>query len=317
MFGFELTLALGIAAGAPVAPQPVVVPPAIRAQNATIELSGIVWAAALDRYLVVSDDAGAAGDGHRPWVFAMSRAGALDDTPLTIAGLESLSDPEAICAGPDGTFFLATSHSPNTKGKTSKPRRMILHLRLEGRSLVVLGKGDLTTARDAGGGSILAIAGLDPEGRLDVEAITFQAGALLVGLKSPLSAKGAAVILRLASPVAALRAGSIPAGALTRLREVPLQVVRDGKPVDQGIADLAALPDGSLVLAANSPKGSDKDGGGAVYWLKAGASVPVLLRRFPGLKPEGVTLGADGKELIIVFDNDKEPPLWARLPLPR
>jgi len=45
------------------------------------------------------------------------------------------------------------------------------------------------------------------------------------------------------------------------------------------------------------------DGGGALYRV-APDGKPVLVRRFAGLKPEGITVAEDGKALIVVFDND-------------
>lgn len=318
MSASELALSLLALLPAPApTPAPITVPAALAAQNRTIEPSGVVWAEPLERYLVVSDDTGSSSDGHRPWVFAMSRTGAFDEAAVPILGLEALNDAEAICKGPAGTFFLTTSHSPNKKGHTRPERRMLLQLALRGRALQVIGKVDLTTARSATGASLLELAGLDPKGRLDIEALTFSDGALLVGLKSPLSARGGAVILRLAEAAAVLGRGSIPAGALTRTLELPLEVERDGRPVHQGISDLLALADGSLIVLANSPKGLPHDGGGAMYWLKAGARTPILLQRFRGLKPEGVTLAEGGKGLVLVFDNDSKPPLWTPWALPR
>lgn len=40
-----------------------------------------------------------------------------------------------------------------------------------------------------------------------------------------------------------------------------------------------------------------------------------LVRRFPGLKPEGVTLAPDGRGLTVVFDRNSRDPLWASWPL--
>ena len=316
---FPLLLASGCASSAqtPDAPARIAVPAALWRQNTSIEPSGVAWAPALDRYLVVSDDTGAKGQGHRPWVFAMSRQGAFDEQPVPILGVDELNDPESICGGPDGTFFLCTSHSPNKKGRTSAARRMLLHLRLEGRALRVLGRTDLTMAVDEKGGGLLSIAELDPAGTIDVEALTYHQGALLVGLKSPLTSRGSAVILRLDTPAEALRAGRIGPGGLTRYREVALGGSRAGRMVGRGISDLAGLPDGSILVLANSPKGLPSDGGGALFWLKPGASAAVLLHQFPGLKPEGVTLAEDGKGLVLVFDNDLNPPLWTRWPLPK
>lgn len=293
------------------------VPAALAQQNASIEPSGVAWAAALDRYLVVSDDTGTEEQKHPPFVLAMTRQGAFDEAPVPILGITELNDAEAICGGPGGTFFLTTSHSANKKGHTKPARRMLLQLGLEGRALRVLGQADLTMAQDGKGGGLLAIAGLDPNGKLDIEALTYFQGTLLVGLKAPLTSRGAAVILRLAAPVQALKAGRIDPGALTLYREVPLSVARPEGTVGRGIADLTSLSDGSLVLCANSPKGMPSDGGGAIYWLKPGAGTPLLLHDFPGLKPEGVTLAEDGKGLVLVFDNDLRPPLWTRWPLPK
>ena len=308
--------ALGVAV-ARSAPVRIEVPGALRRDNASIEPSGIAWAAALDRYLVVSDDTGTEERKHRPWVFGMSRQGVMDPEPIVIQGIDELNDAEAICAGPDGTFFLTTSHSANKKGKTSPSRRMLLHMRLAGRALSVVGRLDLTLVRDGNGDGILAIAGLDPGGSLDIEAITYRQGALLVGLKSPLTSGGAAAILRLDGAVEALRTGHVTPGSLTRLRVAALDVSRPNGVVHRGISDLLALPDGSMVVLANSPKGLPSDGGGAMYWIRPGGGPPSLLHEYSGLKPEGVTVAADGKELVLVFDNDLEPPLWVRVPLPR
>jgi hypothetical protein len=307
--------AAGDEPGASAEPVRIGVPPSLQRRTATIEPSGVVWVGALDRYLVVSDDTGDAANHHQPWVLAMSRAGVFDEEPVPILGVSELNDAEAICAGPRGVFFLVTSHSPNRRNHEKFARRMLLSLELAGRALRVTGELDLTTARDAdGGGSLLELAGLPADGRLDIEAITYREGALLIGLKSPLTARDGAVILRLASPVAALRAGKLPPGSVTRLWEVALYVKKHHVP--QGVADMLSLSDGSLMLLANSPKGREKDGGGALYHFEPGDGEPRLLRRFKGLHPEGVTLSADGKDLVLVFDANREPPLWMHWPLP-
>jgi len=48
------------------APAPIKVPPALASRSATLEPSGIAWAAALDRYLIVSDNTNPADDHHQP-----------------------------------------------------------------------------------------------------------------------------------------------------------------------------------------------------------------------------------------------------------
>jgi len=291
------------------------VPEALADRSATIEPSGIVWSAALGRYLVVSDDTGDSDNHHQPWLLAMTRDGAFDEEPVPILGVDEVNDGESICAGPNGMFFLTTSHSLNLRGRSVPTRQMLLLLKVEGRTLRVEGRVDLTSARAADGrGSLLEIAGLPRNGHLDIEAVTYRDKALLIGLKAPLSERDGAVILRLEDPVAALRAKQIPPGAVTRLWEVSLHVTKHRIP--QGIADFTSLPDGSMVLVANSPKGRKEDRGGALYWYRPGAGEAQLLRRFKELHPEGVTLDPDGKSLVVVFDNNTGPPMWVRWPVP-
>lgn len=330
MFGFEravgslitlLCAARGVAplpAPAPsptVAPIQIAVPPSLARRSTTLEPSGVVWAAALDRYLVVSDDTGVAPEHHQPWVLAMTASGAFDESPVPILGIDELNDPESICAGPDGLFFLTTSHSPNKRGHERKARDMLLLLGVEGRALRVHGRVDLTTARASdGSGSLLSIAGVPGDGRLDIEAVTYREGALLVGLKSPLTATDGAVVLRVASPVEALRAGELPRGAVTRRWEVALHGAPGGVP--EGIADLTSLPDGRLAILGNSPKGRAKDGGGSLYWYRPETGALTFVHQWRGFHPEGVTLAKDGRSLVIVFDANAAPPLWAVWPLP-
>jgi len=154
-----------------------------------------------------------------------------------------------------------------------------------------------------------------PAGGVDIEGLAFQAGTLYVGLKAPQTAAGAALILRIRDVLPALQTGVLPPELVQRWAEVPLRVSAASGSVVQGISDLAFLPDGSLAIVANSPKQMPADGGGALWWLRPGGP-PRLLRRFPGLKPEGVTLTPDGKALMIVFDTDRQPPLWVRQALP-
>lgn len=312
--GLPVLLAL---AAAP-ALRPVLVPPALLAVTSPPEPSGLVWSPGLGRYLVVSDDTGLdrRGARHAPLLLAMDAEGRLDEAPVPITGIDALDDAEAICAGPGDTLFVATSHSPNHAGRTPRARRQLLHARVEGRSLAVIGRLDLTAA--GGPASLLGVAGLPADGPLDVEALAYRDGALLVGLKSPLSAGGGAIVVRLAGAAEAAGRGSIPAGALTPWAELPLCVEGRHGRACQGLADLLFLDDGSLVAAANAPKGGPGDGGGAVWWIPApaGSAAPRLLQRFEGHKPEGLARAPGRPELVVVLDGDRRGPLWTTIPLP-
>jgi hypothetical protein len=316
-FLLAFLFALEVRADEPVV-RAIVVPAELAAVTSNPELSGIVWSPSRRRYLAVTDDSGLRdkGTNHEPCLLGLGEDGTLDKSPIPIRGVKAINDPESICAGPDDTYFLVTSHSANRENKTAAARRQLLQLREGKGALQVAAALDLTKIK--GGGSLLAQAGLPPGGRLDIEAITYHAGALFIGLKSPLTDQGEAVILRLANPVESLRAGKVSAAALTRFVALPLCVEAKGARVCQGISDMTFLDDGSLVLSANAPKGGPKDHGGSLWHLPApvGKTPPVLLHRFAKLKPEGVTPSANKHSLVVVFDCDDQTPKWTEVPLP-
>jgi hypothetical protein len=296
----------------------IAVPAELAAVTSNPELSGVVWNAKLRRYLLVTDDSGLReqGSNHEPILLTMSQDGTLDKAPLPIRGVKKINDPESICAGPEGTFFMVTSHSPNREDRTSAARRQLLHIKPDKNGMRVLASLDLTKIK--GGGSLLALVGLPADGRLDIEAVTYHDDALFIGFKSPMTALGQAVIARIAKPLAVLRAGHLEPRSVERFLATSLCVEEKGTPVCQGVSDMTFLPDGSLVLTANAPKGGPKDHGGALWLLPkpVGKTEPTMLRRFPKLKPEGVTLSANGQGLAVVFDTDTEMPRWIELPLP-
>lgn len=306
----SLGLKLAMAAAILAEPVAMTVPAELLAQTSMPEPSGAVWSPALSRYLIVSDDTGdkQRGTNHAPWLFAMSREGVLDREPIPILDLEKLNDAEAICAGPDGTLFLSTSHAENRKGHKKSERRHLFQLAVSGRALKILATLDLATA--------IAASGVLPPGGVDIEALAFRAGDLYVGLKAPQTDAGAALILRIKGIVPSLRTGEIKPEQIQRHAEIPLRVPGESGLVEQGVSDMGFLADGSLVILANSPKKKPPDGGGALWWLRP-SEPPRLLRRFLGLKPEGVTLSDDGKALLIVIDHDRQTPLWLRQPLPK
>jgi len=289
---------------------PIKVPRQI-SERTGLELSGAAWSSALSRYLLVSDDINENGEKHVPLLFALSEAGQLDASPIEIEGISELNDPESITAGPDGTFFVCTSHSPNKKGHLPESRRRLVQLALGAdRKAKVIGQVDLSAARTTDGKPAWGEASA-----LDIEGIAFREGALFIGLKSPLDGDGSAAILRLPEVASVVKSGSVPAGALTLWSRARFCVPHEGKAVCEGIADLAFLPDGSLLVAGNAPKGMPTDGGGSLWKLEAANAAPKLLKRFDGLKPEGIALAPDHKNAIVVFDTDGRQPLWIRWPL--
>jgi len=280
-------------------------------EHTGLELSGAAWSSALSRYVLVSDDINDEGVKHTPFLYLLSDAGQLEPGRIKIEGISELNDPESITAGPDGTFFICTSHSLNKKGHLPESRRRLLQIALgPDRKAKLIGHVDLSSARTADGKLPWGEAGT-----LDIEGIAFREGTLFIGLKSPLASDGSASILRLPDVATVVKAGTVPAGALSLWSRGRFCVPYDGKSVCEGIADLAFLPDGSLLVAANAPKGMPSDGGGSLWKLDAANGTPKLLKRFEGLKPEGVALAPDRTTAIVVFDTDGRQPLWIRWPL--
>lgn len=300
---------------AALAQSPLSVPAALSARFPTIEPSGLAWAPALGRFLVVSDDLGPSRDHHLPYVLALDPGGAFDPAPLRLHGVDELDDAEAIAAGPGNTFFVLTSHSPNAQGKTKAARRQLLLLELKGGRLYRVGALDLSHAKSKDGRGIGALAADDPFAVVDLEGLAYDGARLLVGLKSPLRSDGAAVVLALAEPEVQLRRGWIAPGAFTVASAWPL---RRSDGVAQGISELCLRADGTLFIGATTPKGTAAGApeSGAVWRLDAGAAAPTQLVEFPGLKPEGIAEGPDGG-LLIVFDRGGEAPQAAWLGVPR
>jgi len=275
-----------------------------------LELSGATWSTTLQRYILVSDDVNVEGSKHLPLLFTLTEAGQLDAAPIPIEGIAELNDPESITAAPDGTLFVATSHSLNKHGHLPQSRRRLLHLSLSSdRKAHIIGQVDLTSARNADGNAAWA------DGRLDIEGLAFREGALYIGLKSPLAADGTASILRLPDAISVLNSRVVPQGALSVWATARFCVPHAGVTVCEGVADLAFLPDGAMLVAGNSPKGMPTDGGGSLWKFAGPGRTPSLLKRFDGLKPEGVALSPDHSSAIVVFDTDGRQPVWIRWPL--
>ena len=187
---------------------------------------------------------------------------------------------------------------------------LVFQLTLVGRTLKILGSFDLAGA--------IVEAGVIPSDSVDIEALSYHGGELYVGLKAPQTASGAAIVLKVRDVLSAMKDGAISAGRISKFADIPLAVeaAAGGGTVTEGISDMGFLPDGSLLILGNSPKKRPPDGGGALWWRKPDGSV-VMLRRFLGLKPEGISLSDDKKHIVIVFDNDRKLPLWLHIPIPK
>lgn len=300
-------------------PQPVVeqpraigVPAELMART-RFEPSAISWSPVRRRYIVVSDDTGLADTTeHAPWLFTMDETGRVDREPIVIDGIEGFSDLESIAPAPDGGFYLLASQSRSRKGKRPRARQLFGKVELTETTAVMRATVALAELLEAG--DRLAELGVDDSDALDIEGMTASAaGGLLLGLKGPIDGSGNAIIWHMRDPDRLLETKDLAAAGLTTWGRVALSVAADGARTPAGIAELLELPDGTLLVAATAATTKEpktQDGELLIVDGAADLATPRLLRRFSGLKPEGLALGPSGDAIAIVFDAAAATPQW-------
>jgi len=288
--------------------------PASLARRTRFEASGILAQSADGRYLLVSDDTGRDGDEGVPWLFALSKTGELQADPVPVRGVDEFSDVEAIAAGDGGDIFLLSSQSYSKKGKRKAARTALLRLRKDGDGYRGSGEAHLAELLDADTAKATALGLPDGTQSLDIEGLTAKQGALYLGLKAPLDAEGRAMIWKLGSPGALFEGKPLAQSDASLWARVRVDVDVEGKTTPGGISDLTFLADGQLVLTS-TPSTADGDAG--ALWRvdrpDAGALTPVLIKKFPGLKPEGVTPSLSPDKLMVVFDTGGGAPLFEEI----
>ncbi|MGK3969311.1 HlyD family secretion protein [Sorangium sp. So ce118] len=312
------------------------VPPAL-AGRSRLEPSGILARPGESRYLIVSDDTGhERRDEGAPWLFAMAAGGAVEPDPVTVSGVDELSDIEAIAAGDAGEIYLLSSQSYSKKGKRKPERTALLRLRPEGRGFRVDGEIHLAEVLDAVPARAAALGLPGGTRALDIEGLAFRQGALYLGLKAPLDPQGNAMIWRIAAPGAlfggegavaveaasakkkqrtAAEAARFEAARASLWARARVDVELAGRPTPGGISELLFMQDGSLAVTSTP---STEDGDAGALWRvdrpEAGVLAPRLVQRFPGLKPEGLTPSLAAGALMVVFDAGSAAPSFQELP---
>ena len=132
-------------------------------------------------------------------------------------------------------------------------------------------------------------------------------GGLLLGLKQPLSPAGA-LLWRLDRPDELLEGQRLEPGQLTVAARVDLGA-HHGRAA--AFSDLEVGADGALLALSTVPEAPDAQQMGKLVRLRQGAGgvwTAEVLRRYPGLKPEGLARLPDGRALL-VFDAGEQTPL--------
>ena len=235
-------------------------------------------------------------------------SGRLDEQTVPIDGVNALDDAEALTGAPDGrTYYLMTSHSPNHKGKVRRSRRQLLRLALEGRRLRVTGSLDLLQDSD-GVVRRLEKLGLPAQTPVDLEGLCFHDGALYVGLKAPLLRQrrggdhASASNQRKRSATASSAPPPSLCGGAPGWPFGPVGAPPGSSPWYRKESPICfSRPTVPCTCAPIRRRGDRRMAGAACgAWplrARGGALDAKLLRRFPGLKPEGVTLAPDGGAL--------------------
>lgn len=302
------------AAQAPASPLPMQLPASL-ARRTRFEPSGIISQQQDGRYLLVSDDTGRDGDEGAPWLFAMSKSGELQPEPILVRGVEELADVEAIATGDAGEIYLLSSQSYSKKGKRKSARTALLRLRKESSGYRVDGEAHLAELLDADTGKATALGLPNGTRNLDIEGLTTRQGALYLGLKAPLDADGRAMIWKIGSPTALFEGKPLAQVDASLWAYLRVDVEVEGKTTPGGISDLVFLADGKLALTS-TPSTADGDAG-ALWRIdnpQTGNLTPALVKKFPGLKPEGITQSLSPDKLMVVFDTGGGAPLFEELP---
>ncbi|MDI3284487.1 biotin/lipoyl-binding protein [Polyangium sp. 15x6] len=306
------------AANLPASVLPMMLPDAL-AKRTRFEPSGILAREAEGRYLVVSDDTGQKDKDTEgaPWVFGMSKDGAIEPEPLQVDGIDEVSDVEAIVAGDAGEIYLLSSQSYSKRGKRKPARTALLRLRKEGRGFRVDGEAHIAELLDADPAQAAALGLPNGTRALDIEGLAYRGGSLYFGLKAPLDAQGNAMIWQVTAPSALFASKPLASAGASLWARVRVDVEVAGKPTPGGISDLLFLPDGGLAISS-TPSTADGDAG-ALWRVDApasGALTPVLVRKW-ALKPEGIAPSLSAGKLMVVFDTGSTAPLFEEVPWAR
>lgn len=291
-----------------------------------LEPSGWSWIPERARYLLVSDDPGTKRSGkHLPVLFSMDQQGRIDPEALAVEGATSLNDLESI-AVVGSTAYVLSSQSLNREGTRDPDRTAFLKLRLDGARVRVEAQVSLFSAIARLGSLAWEGLGLsagssqgnsDPE--LNIEAMTWYQDGLYLGLKAPQDLLGRSLIWKLQDPDSFLATGVLRPGQLSLFGRVSLTAQIDGKQVLGGISEMLFLPDGRLLLTATPSQSKEGRQGGGLWLIEdpsARALVAREVMRFPGLKPEALSLAPAPGHIAIAFDTGGVDPCFVELSWP-
>lgn len=285
-------------------------------QKTRFEPSGVAWLADIGKYLIVSDDTGIqdAPNDHAAYLFLMDENGKVDATPAPLIGIDAVNDLEAIAPAGDEIFYLVSSQNISKKNKRPGSRELIIKIKRDGEKFVVQGQVQflslLLRSFSLAELKALGLEKFEADGQpvLNIEGAAFQDNALYLGLKEPVSEKGA-IIWKLENVDEIFKTQKLAPNQLSVYGYVKLG---QHKNKSAGFSDLMFDQNGRLwALSTIVDAGNDDQLGGfhRIDRFADGKLQATRIFSFPGLKPEGICL--QGKErFLIVFDKDNENPVF-------
>ena len=278
------------------------------------EPSGAAWLPDIGKYLIVSDDTGIrdAANDHAAYLFLMDENGKVDSTFAPLIGIGAVNDLEAIAPVGDETFYLVSSQNISKKDKRPGSRELILKIKRDGEKLVVQGQVEfLSLLLNSYTWLELKALGLekfekDGQPVLNIEGVTFYDNALYLGLKEPVSNKGA-IIWKLEDVDNIFEAPKLASNQLSVYGFVQLE---QDKNKTTGISDLIFDQNGilwALSTIVDAVKDDQSGGFHRINRFTDGRLEATRIFSFPGLKPEGICLQGT-ERFLIVFDKDNENP---------
>ncbi len=211
-------------------------------------------------------------------------------------------DLEGLATANTTQFFAITSHSRTKKGKRKPEREQLMLMNLSGKKIEMQQSWSLReqilTQLQKSHGTVLDMkqveAGTPDDGGLNIEGLALSGGQLYLGLRSPVTSKGEALIVVIQNAEALLN------GAAPVFGEVI--TARLG---DKGIRSLDSKEGGLLVLSGSTDD-TDREFGLDHLALGTGVVQNFSVSGFEELlRPEGVVAEKDGS--VTLVQDFKEP----------
>lgn len=287
-------------------PQEIKVPKKLKQQLKSFEPSATLFLPQTNNYLVAIDDT---TEDDTAMLFLMDKNGNVDQTPVLIEGLETMTDIESI-SSEHGYIYAMSSQSRNKKGKVLKERNLFVRGKLKGHVLEETSVIELRPEllKSLNGVTDTHISSLRPsfDKLIEIESSYVKNGKLFVGLKDPQPQGGVGMILELGSVEAMFLSGKLDPKAI-KVAAV-LDFARAGG-TEEKISDLLINADGTLLVTATL-----EDGGGSI-WSYDSLGLKEITS-YQNEKPEGIAHSENG-DVLVIFDQGDNPGLYTYLNLSR